>query len=168
MVERYAEISIHTELDGSNIHRATNILTLGTAVHSRFDALRVSLEPIQESPVRCLPFCSNATISLLKLLDDQHTYLVRTWPENRHQRYGVPQQVTFTDHSNGEIEMPDWRYLKLHHICAKVLHLSGAGEVVETFEREIEQLHVLAMDGSSAKYLSEALSGALPRFTTVR
>ncbi|KAG7088775.1 hypothetical protein E1B28_012741 [Marasmius oreades] len=98
---------------------------------------------------------------------DQHTYNLHTYPENKHHSYRVPQRATFVDHSEGKTKMPDPRYLQLHHICAKVLRLSGAAQVVETFEREIEQLDVLAVDGSSAKYLSEALSVALPRTMAV-
>ncbi|KAG7091933.1 hypothetical protein E1B28_008325 [Marasmius oreades] len=146
LVERYAEISIREELNGSNIHRAANIFTLGTGVHGLFDSLYISLEPVK---------------------GNLHTYNLHTYPANIHDRYPVPEQVRFVDHGENNTELPDPRYLQLHHVCAKVLRLSGAAEVIETFERDMEQLEVLATDGSSAKYLSEALSGALSQTTAV-
>ncbi|KAG7088777.1 hypothetical protein E1B28_012743 [Marasmius oreades] len=137
LVERYAEISICKELNGSNIYRAENVLTLDIGTHYFLDNLYISLEPVQDTP---------------------HTYNLHTYSEkNKHRQYRVPQRVTFTDHSNGKTAMPDRRYLQLHHICAKVLHLSGALKVVKKFEWEMERLEGLAADGSSAKYLSEAL-----------
>ncbi|KAG7088774.1 hypothetical protein E1B28_012740 [Marasmius oreades] len=56
LVERYAEISILKELNGSNIYRATNIFTIDQGVHPYFDALEISLEPVQDTLVRGFRF----------------------------------------------------------------------------------------------------------------
>ena len=53
--------------------------------------------------------------------------------------------------------LPDPRYLALHAACAKVAHLSGASEYVDTIFRKTEDMKVLASDGSSGEALLYAL-----------
>ena len=53
--------------------------------------------------------------------------------------------------------MPDPRYLALHAACARVAHLSGAAEYIERRYRELEDIKVLARNGTSADMLSFAL-----------
>ncbi len=73
--------------------------------------------------------------------------------------YGLPERVSLTDASaSGQIPHPSRRYFQLHDACAKISHLSGAGEVVEQLFRDIEDLKVLAEDGGSSGLLSLALS----------
>jgi hypothetical protein len=69
---------------------------------------------------------------------------------------GAPAVVTFV--AQAGLPLPDPRYLALHAACARVAHLSGAAEYIETFDRDMETTLVLAKDGSSAKLLAEALS----------
>ena len=45
--------------------------------------------------------------------------------------------------------MPDSRYLALHAACAKVAQYSGVGEYIEKILRDIEEIEILAGDGSS-------------------
>jgi hypothetical protein len=49
---------------------------------------------------------------------------------------------------------PCYLYLALHVACAKVAHMSGAADTVM---RDMEDIKVLAADGSSAKVLALAL-----------
>ena len=44
---------------------------------------------------------------------------------------------------------PDPRYLRIHAACARVAHLSAAGEYILTVLRDMETTVVLAKDGSS-------------------
>jgi hypothetical protein len=69
---------------------------------------------------------------------------------------GLPAMVMFN--AQGGLPLPDPRYLALHAACARVAHLSGAGEYIDTFDKDMETTLVLAKDGSSAKLLAEALS----------
>ena len=69
---------------------------------------------------------------------------------------GLPATVTFTS-AFPELPLPDPRYLALHAACAKVAHLSGAGEYIERTFRELDNMKVLASNGSSAEALSFAL-----------
>jgi hypothetical protein len=68
----------------------------------------------------------------------------------------LPATVTFI--ARGGLPLPDPRYLALHAACARVSHLSGAGEYIDTVNRDIDATLILAKDGSSAKLLAEAMS----------
>jgi hypothetical protein len=67
----------------------------------------------------------------------------------------IPPTVTFT--STTSFPLPDPRYLRVHAACAKVAHLSGAGEYIDATFRDTEGIRVLATDGSSAEALYYAL-----------
>ena len=69
---------------------------------------------------------------------------------------GLPATITFI--ASADLPLPDPRYLALHAACAKVAHLSGAGEYIDTFYRDIDTTLVLAKDGLSVKLLAEAMS----------
>jgi len=45
----------------------------------------------------------------------------------------------------------------LHAACAKVAHLSGAGEHIDELDRDMDDLGVLAFDGGSSAVLVHAL-----------
>ncbi|KAF9067886.1 hypothetical protein BDP27DRAFT_1328211 [Rhodocollybia butyracea] len=143
IIERYAGISIVQELNGSKIHRAENSFVSSNNVHQLFDSLHVAITP--------------------KGANQPNTYQVHTFPPDRHEGFGVPTEITLTDHSNGLVPMPNPRYFELHCICAKVMHLSGAAEVIDKLLRDLEEIDVLAVDGSNATQLSFALSMALNR-----
>ena len=61
--------------------------------------------------------------------------------------------------SEPEVKMPSKRYLKLHASCARIAHLSGAANIVEKWDRESDESHVLASDGSQVHVLEYALMG---------
>ena len=46
----------------------------------------------------------------------------------------------------------------MHAACAKVAHLSGAREYIDTVDRDIDTTRVLARDGSSARVLVDAMT----------
>lgn len=62
---------------------------------------------------------------------------------------------TTTDPS---LPLPALRYLKVHATCAKVANLSGAAEYIDKVMRDLEDIQVLAADGSSADVLNHALN----------
>lgn len=61
---------------------------------------------------------------------------------------------TTTDPS---IPLPDPAPLALHGPCAKVAHLSGAGEYIDRVQIDFDRLEVLAEDGGSSDVLFHAL-----------
>jgi len=69
---------------------------------------------------------------------------------------GLPDTVTFTT-TDPRLSLPDPRYLRVHAACAKVANLSGAGECIDKIIRDLEDIRVLAADGSSADVLNYAL-----------
>ncbi len=74
--------------------------------------------------------------------------------------------MALKDATGGEIPLPSCRYFQLHDACAKIAHLSGAGEVVEQLSQDLGDVQVLAEDGGSHYLLSLALlshSGAEQR-----
>ena len=46
VMERFGNISMKNELNGSNVHRLSNILTLSNEIHYLFDELYIWFEPI--------------------------------------------------------------------------------------------------------------------------
>jgi hypothetical protein len=53
--------------------------------------------------------------------------------------------------------LPNPEYLKIHAACAGVAHLSGAGECM----KDVNEIPVLASDGTSAEVLEYALMNSL-------
>ncbi|KAK0470968.1 hypothetical protein IW261DRAFT_1513841, partial [Armillaria novae-zelandiae] len=109
-------------------------------LHATFDRLSFSLCPIE---------------------DDNNTYKIHTHPPNRHATYRLPDRVTLMDATNREIPLPDRRYFQLHHACATISHLSGAGKVVEQLFPDMEDVKIFAEDRGSNHLLSLALSSRL-------
>ncbi|KAK0436852.1 uncharacterized protein EV420DRAFT_1589940, partial [Desarmillaria tabescens] len=56
-----------------------------------------------------------------------------------------------------ESARPSETLLSLHAACAKVAHLSGAAEYIDKLDRDVEDLSVLAYNGSSGEVLRNAL-----------
>ncbi|KAG8713232.1 hypothetical protein FRC08_013529 [Ceratobasidium sp. 394] len=124
------------ELNGVDIHRLENILTLEVGLHYAFDHLRVWFEPVP---------------------GQDNTYTVQkrnsiTWRD-------LPTQFTLGTTSE-HLALPSRRYLSLRAACAKVLYMSGAAEVIDRVLRDRERVQVLANDGSSAELLDYLLFGA--------
>ncbi|KDQ52299.1 hypothetical protein JAAARDRAFT_198467 [Jaapia argillacea MUCL 33604] len=124
------------QLNEEGIHRLPNVMTMSHDAHCYFDGLELWLEEI-----------------------DTNRYLVRVTDPDYLVGLGInannPQiQLTTTD---VDLPLPDPHLLRLHAACAKVAHLSGAGQIVDAILRDIEELEVLAYDGGSAHVLTVAL-----------
>jgi hypothetical protein len=73
----------------------------------------------------------------------------------------VPEKVTFTSSDPITLPTPSSELLALHAACAKVSHFSGAGEEIDELDRDLDDLRVLAADGSSSSVLAHALSNRI-------
>ncbi|KDQ54118.1 hypothetical protein JAAARDRAFT_38731 [Jaapia argillacea MUCL 33604] len=133
VMERFGQVNGEEELNGPNIHRLENVMTLNPEVHFYFDLLMLWLEATDE-PNQYKIGASNPVI-----------------------RQDLPQLVTFTTLDAHNLPLPSPRYLALHAACARVVNLCGAAEHIDTIVRDIETLCVLAKDGFSADVLSFAL-----------
>ena len=63
----------------------------------------------------------------------------------------------FVTFSCDEKLIPDPQLLGLHAVCARVAHMSGAAEAFDQLDRDVEEIMVLASDGSSAPLLDHVL-----------
>jgi len=61
-------------------------------------------------------------------------------------------------------ESVDCRLLNIHASLAEILHLSGAGEVIEQILRDFNVTKCLAYDGSSAEVLTLAVNQLIAAF----
>jgi hypothetical protein len=92
-------------------------------------------------------------ITFDRMQGQEHTYNIRRRYPAIHS--DLPPSVTFT--TNTDLDLPDRRYLALHAACAKVLHLSGAAEAIDSILRDLEDTKVLSQDGASAELLDYLL-----------
>ena len=149
-MERFGNFSLKDELNGSNIHRLSNILTLSLDIHCWFDDLKIWLEPLGVRPL-FLPFIF--FIHVLGL-NKENRYRLRAVDPRLIRRF--PEIIEFRSH-HPDIPLPNPRYLALHAACSEVANLSGAGDYIEKTLRELEEIQVLSEDGSSADLLKWAL-----------
>ncbi|KAH7908572.1 hypothetical protein BJ138DRAFT_1157359 [Hygrophoropsis aurantiaca] len=120
------------ELNGTNVHRLENVITLEPDLHQAFDTLEIWFTPT----------------------GDPHRYkLEGRWLPFASQ---FPQYFTFTT-NKPELPLPSRNYLALHATCAKVTHLSGAGAYIDKALRDLEEIRELAEDGGSARLFEDAL-----------
>lgn len=54
--------------------------------------------------------------------------------------------------------VPESSFLRFHAACAKIAHMSGIGELMDQWDSEIDDLDVLASDGSSVTLLASRLA----------
>ena len=138
------------ELNGADIHRLENILTMEEGLHSLFDKLGLWLEATV--CLNLLLRCYHRSRQTYKNVPDQYTLHAAHPGILNH----LPEVVTFTTSTN--LPLPDPKYLAIHAACAKVAHLSAAAEYIDTVHRDVASTLVLARDGSSARVLEAALS----------
>lgn len=72
--------------------------------------------------------------------------------------------VTFIDHDNEHIDLPDPEISALHTAFARVFYASGAGEYIDLIWRDMDTTRVLSTDGSTGLHL---LNVALQRVVVV-
>jgi hypothetical protein len=145
-------IDVLSELNGGNIHRLGNGLTMDMELHTMFDALELWFEHVtvrtQSVPSSPCPL----------MLSQGDTYTICTVNP-----YGFPfvllpanPTVTFTT-TDPSLPLPKSDYLRLHAAVCRVAHMSGAAGYLDLEDRKIERLGVLARDGSSADFLTSRL-----------
>ncbi|GAW02658.1 hypothetical protein LENED_004325 [Lentinula edodes] len=105
-------------LDGPKIHSLFNVMTLVTVVHDYFDQLKLWFEATT-APHRYEIKCLNPFEPILRNMPSPFT--------------------TFTT-SDPRLPLPDPALLALHATCAKVAHLSGAGEHIDRVHRDLRHL----------------------------
>ncbi|KAI0633516.1 hypothetical protein C8Q77DRAFT_1115420 [Trametes polyzona] len=119
------------------INSLDNVITLSATVHRYFTELQVALEPLPDAP---------------------HTYAVRTWGKVA-PRLGLPKTVKLS--SASATPLPNPAYLALHCAVCRVLWASARAEELKDVLDDLEEVALLAADGSSANLINIAIYRSL-------
>jgi hypothetical protein len=115
-------------IDGPNIDRPTNAITLTTKFHQLFGEFEIYFEPTTETP---------------------HTYkIISTQSRNVLRDPIFPVTRTFHLTGNHNIDPPSPRLFAIHRAIALILHLSAAGGYIDDILRDLDELDV-KNDGST-------------------
>ncbi|KAI6030002.1 hypothetical protein EDC04DRAFT_3065675 [Pisolithus marmoratus] len=139
VLDRFGYPGLLEDLNGANIHRLENVMTMDPTVHRQFETLKIWFVAMEEP----------------------NTY--RLEAANKLWLFGRPEYVTFSTPDPEKYPLPNPTYLALHATCAKVAHLSGAREYIEEVSRRMEDTCVLAEDGGSSDILHEAILSSMWR-----
>ncbi|KAL8329816.1 hypothetical protein RB597_005210 [Gaeumannomyces tritici] len=132
-------------IDGVEIDRPYNAITLSHTHHFHFGSFRIFFEPVSDQP---------------------HTYRIDAFDSFVGAMIGLPVTRTLYLSENRTIDRPSPRLLAIHCAIGHILHLSGAGNYIDRVFRDAEEYGVRS-DGStqlgvllSAKLNLVALVGA--------
>ena len=132
-------------IEGTDIDRPMNALTLTHDLHRLFGNFEVAFEPVQ---------------------NQEHTYRIDFVKTKRIWRaYNLPvtRELFITPDRN--IEPPLRQLLEIHRAIARILHLSAAGEHIDRVIQDMEKLKVepVYSDGSSriGEYINYKLAHQL-------
>jgi hypothetical protein len=131
-------------IEGTDIDRPRNALTLTPAFHSLFGDFKIFFEPVQEA-------------------QQPHTYRVDSFlPPRVNRRLGLPVVRTLYLTDTRTIDPPSPRLLAVHRAIAHILHLSAAGEYIDKLLQDMDERGILA-DGSTdiGRLVQLSLSGWL-------
>jgi hypothetical protein len=104
-------------IEGSDIDRPRNALTLTQQHHTSFGRFDIFFDPVPDQGA--------------------HTYQIRTFlPPLFIQDLPIVRSLFLTE--SRSIEPPSARFLALHRAIAHILHLSGAGDYIERILRDME------------------------------
>jgi len=128
----FGNSEIREELNGNNIHRLENILTMCTDDHAYFDDLKMWFEPT-----------GTPNEYFLRVSQEEYRPSIFTPPEIHR-----IEKVTLEDTSDRPA--PSSRYLALHAACCRVAHMSGAGQYLDEIYRDFDDVAVQARYVSSS------------------
>ncbi|KAI0360265.1 hypothetical protein OH77DRAFT_1418134 [Trametes cingulata] len=117
---------------GINVHRLDNVMTLSTTLYTRFDNMDLWLEQVQGL---------------------HHRYRIKLARKFKHSVFGLPTEAQFEAREG--LPLPNPEYLRLHAMCCRVLHLSGAAEYIDKMECASEDHGALVEDGSMQERLAD-------------
>jgi len=117
VIDHFCGIKMTEELNGADIHRLENVMTLVGLVRTKFDRLRIWFEET-DMPNKYHICGLNYSIK------------------------GLPDTITFTT-THPRLSLPDPRYLRVHATCAKVANLSGASECIDKVIWDPEDIWVV-------------------------
>ncbi|KAI0809665.1 hypothetical protein GGR55DRAFT_159929 [Xylaria sp. FL0064] len=116
-------------IDGTDIDRPRNAVTLTAFLHTLFGDFQVFFEPIPD--------------------EQPHTYRINTFYDRRLMRnlaFPITRTLYLTD--DRSVDPPSPRLLAVHRAIAHILHLSRAGEYIDKLLRDMDEEGIKA-DGST-------------------
>ncbi|RYC58022.1 hypothetical protein CHU98_g8186 [Xylaria longipes] len=134
------DVGVAELIQGPEIDRPRNALTLTHHFHQLFGDFQVYFEPVP---------------------DTDHTYTIRTHISEdyffRRPKLPITRELYLT--SDRTIDPPSPRLLAIHSAIACILHLSGAGEYIDKIYRDMEE-HGVQADGSTplGRFVSYAIN----------
>jgi hypothetical protein len=140
VMHRFGHENLPDELNGPKIHRLENVMTLVPQIQSLFDELNIW-------------FVSTVRSNYYRLPDDADMLFNENW-QNEENKYKLdspydgifvrdfPEYVTYTTPDPVKYPVPSREYLETHAACAKVAHLSGAGECIDKMRRARTALQI--------------------------
>ena len=148
ILERFSGWKLLDQLNGEDINRIENVITLSIVAHHYFGKLEVWLEAVEVRTTFC-EFTSHLMID-----DDikgcENTYFLRkgsAYPAD----LIAGTVITFTTATPG-MALPNPQFLAIHAACAKVCHMCGMAEVIDKILRDLETVKVLSEDGSGLSF----------------
>ena len=118
-------------IEGPNIDRPTNAITLTHDTHLFFSGFKLYFEEMDS------------------LVYPQHTYRIDSRERYAFSRpEGIPVTRTLFHSPNNTIDPPSLKLLGIHRAIGLILHLSAAGEHIDQILRDMEELWVRS-DGSA-------------------
>ncbi|KAI1795684.1 hypothetical protein LXA43DRAFT_1167307 [Ganoderma leucocontextum] len=135
-LECFGGISL-ANLMHAGINSLDNVITLSATLHRYFTALQVALEPIPDVP---------------------NTYKVLTWGKVA-PRLGLSKTVKLFTPT--DVPLPNPAYLALHAAICKLVWASARAEELTAVLDDLEEVTLLAEDGSSANLINIAIYRSL-------
>lgn len=122
------DLSVAHTIDGVDIDRPRNALSLTPDLHRSFGSFEVYFEPVRGA---------------------YNTYWIRSFlPPRMSHSLGLPVQRTLFVTDTRTIDPPSPRLLAVHRAIAHILHFSAAGDYINTILRDLEY-GIVRADGSS-------------------
>ncbi|PIL35860.1 hypothetical protein GSI_01520 [Ganoderma sinense ZZ0214-1] len=121
----------------AGINSLDNVITLSATLHRYFTAFQIALEPLPDVP---------------------NAYKVLTWGKVA-PRLGLPKTVKLS--SPTDVPLPNPAYLALHAAICKLVWASARAEELTAVLDDLEEVTLLAEDGSSANLINIAIYRSL-------
>ncbi|KAJ6460399.1 hypothetical protein C8R47DRAFT_1027785 [Mycena vitilis] len=146
MVSTFGSPDLVDELQGVDIHRLENILTINADDHDSMDKLLLWFE------------ATGALNEYDICLRDEGEWPQRPVDPPSLHVFQAVRRVTFR--GTPELPAPSPRYLALHAACCRIAHLSGAADHLERVERDLEHFRgapAFVVSTQALDAISEAL-----------
>ena len=121
------DLGITDLVNGTDIDKPKNALTLTMHFRKLFDAFKASFDAIPNQP---------------------NTYKIDSISQNLIKDPLLPVTRTLRHPPNCRFDPPSPRLLAVHHAIARILHLTGAGDYIDRVLRDLESPDI-AKDGST-------------------